>query len=136
MTDTHSSPIPSDVGIILVDHGSKRPAANAMLEEVAAGFARSTGAAIVEAAHMELAAPTIQAAFDRCVARGARSVVIHPYFLAPGRHSTEDIPRMAAEAAAGHPNVPYRVSAPLGLDERLSEVILRRVLDALDSATP
>ena len=36
---------------------------------------------------MELAEPSIEQAFDKCVAQGATFVVVHPYFLAPGRHS-------------------------------------------------
>ena len=120
----------STVGIILVDHGSKRAEANAMLEEVARVFRERTGAGVVEAAHMELASPSLGEAFDRCVARGAKRVVIHPYFLAPGRHSTSDIPRLAAEAAERHAGVEYVVTAPLGVDERIADVIAARVREA------
>eukprot|EP00898_Chlorokybus_atmophyticus_P000080 jgi/Chlat1/1072/Chrsp110S08637 len=45
-----------------------------------------SGRTLVETAHMELAEPSIATAFDICVARGARTVVISPYFLSPGRH--------------------------------------------------
>ncbi len=128
------SEIPDDTGIILVDHGSKRPEANAMLDEVARHFEEATGAKIVEPAHMELAEPTIAEAFARCVDRGARQVVIHPYFLSPGRHSTTDIPRMAAEAAAGFPDIAYTVTEPLGIDPRMNDIILRRIRDALSDA--
>ncbi len=65
-------------GVLVVDHGSKRPAANAMLVEMCRIYAEATGAAIVEPAHMELAEPTIAQAFERCVARGARAVVVLP----------------------------------------------------------
>jgi len=122
-----------DVGVILVDHGSRFDAANAMLDEVARTFQEVSGAAIVEPAHMELAEPTVAQAFHRCVTRGAKRIVIHPYFLSPGRHSTTDIPRLAAEAAAKHPGVAYCVSEPLGLDARLTEVIERRVEEALSA---
>ena len=57
-----------------------------MLLDVVALFQQHTGYAIVEPAHMELAEPSIGTAFDRCIERGARLVVIHPYFLLPGRH--------------------------------------------------
>ncbi len=124
-------PIPSDVGIILVDHGSKRDEANMLLEDVAQLFRGTTGVGIVEIAHMELAEPTIAQAFARCIAQGARRVVVHPYFLAPGRHSTSDIPRMVAEAAAAHPGVAYSVTAPLGLDPRMTEIILARIEESL-----
>jgi sirohydrochlorin ferrochelatase len=115
------------VGIIVVDHGSKKPAANDQLLEVTALFRRVARAAIVEPAHMELAAPTIAQAFDRCVAQGATLVIVHPYFLAPGRHSTADIPRMTAEAAAKHPTVRFHVTQPLGLDETIAALMVQRI---------
>lgn len=126
--------IPPDTGVILVDHGSKKQAANEMLCHVLQLFETVAGAAIVETAHMELAEPTIAQAFDRCVARGAKRIVVHPYFLSPGRHSTTDIPALAAEAAARHDHIPYHVTAPLGLDQRLAEVIHQRVLETLPHA--
>jgi sirohydrochlorin ferrochelatase len=127
--------IPSNTGVVIVDHGSKRGAANAMLNDVVAMFRETTGAKIVEPAHMELAAPTIADAIGACVQQGAQTIVVHPYFLAPGRHSTEDIPRMVAEAAAAHPNVPCRVTEPLGLDERMCAVIAARIAETLNRST-
>ena len=102
-----------------------------MLLEVVRVLRESTGMAIVEPAHMELAEPTIAQAFTKCVEQGARQVVIHPYFLSPGQHSTSDIPRMAAQAAADHPGTDFTVTEPLGVDPRISEVILLRIQEAL-----
>jgi sirohydrochlorin ferrochelatase len=127
MNSDDASPLPDDVGIILVDHGSRVDAANRMLDEVVAQFRSESGAVVVEAAHMELAEPDLARALEKCVAQGARRVIVHPYFLAPGRHSTDDIPRMAREAAAAHPGVEVMVSEPLGLDARMAGVILDRV---------
>jgi sirohydrochlorin ferrochelatase len=115
------------IGVIVVDHGSKKSAANDQLLEVTDLFRRVAGVAIVEPAHMELAEPTIVQAFDRCVARGATLVLVHPYFLAPGRHSTTDIPRLTAQAAARHPAVRFHVTQPLGLDESIAALIVRRI---------
>ena len=67
------------------------------------------------------APPTIGEAFDACVADGARTVVVSPYFLSPGRHWQEDLPALAAEAAARHPGVRYLVAAPLGLHPLVSQ---------------
>lgn len=124
--------LPSDTGIIIVDHGSTVDEANQMLLQVAQAFQETTGASIVEAAHMELAEPTLQQAFDRCVEQGAVRVVVHPYFLAPGRHSTTDIPRLAKEAAARHPGITVRISEPLGADPGMHAIMLRRIQEALD----
>lgn len=119
------------VGIVLVDHGSRRAEANALLGRVAAAYAARFGAPIVEPAHMELADPTIGQAFDACVARGARTVVIALFFLSPGRHSREDIPLLAAEAAARHPGVAWYVTPPLGENPGLADLIHEQVADTL-----
>ncbi len=129
--DKKTGPVASDTGIILVDHGSTFDEANRMLLEVVRTFREATGTGIVEPAHMELAEPSIAQAFARCVEQGAKHVVVHPYFLSPGRHSTADIPRLAAEAAADHPGVAVTITEPLGVDSRISDVILLRIQEAL-----
>ena len=121
------------IGVILVDHGSTRATANEMLIEVVALFKRVTSFSIVEPAHMELAEPTIAQAFRRCVDQGARMVVVHPYFLSPGRHSTTDIPRMVAEAALDFPGIRPHVTQPLGLDRKLAELISDRIRHCINS---
>ncbi len=112
--------------ILIVDHGSRRDAANRMLETVAEQL-RARTAERVYPAHMELVEPTIAQAFDLAVADGADFVFIFPYFLSPGRHSREDIPRLCAAAAARHPAVRYHCSGPIGLDPMMADLILRRV---------
>jgi sirohydrochlorin ferrochelatase len=119
------------VAVILVDHGSRRQVSNALLDEVARLYAERSGREIVEPAHMELAGPSLATALDRCVARGAELVVVHPYFLLPGRHADDDIPRLAAEAATRHPGVEVRVTAPLGLHPSLADVIEARVAEVI-----
>jgi sirohydrochlorin ferrochelatase len=119
------------LGVILVDHGSRRDESNAMLHDVVRDFAQSSGLPIVEPAHMELAEPSIATAFARCVERGATTVIVFPYFLLPGRHWNEDIPRLAAAAAKDHPNVRYLVTAPFGLHPLMAEVIQQRIAHCL-----
>ena len=115
------------LGVILVDHGSRRDESNAMLLDVVRNFTDATGFSIVEPAHMELAEPSIATAFARCVERGATTVVVFPYFLLPGRHWNEDIPRLAAEAARQHSGIRYLVTAPFGLHPLMAEVIRQRI---------
>jgi sirohydrochlorin ferrochelatase len=121
--------------ILLVDHGSVRAAANATLEEIAKLLAKAAPDVHIEIAHMELAQPTIAEGLDACVAAGATDVTVCPYMLAPGRHSTDDIPRLAREAASRHRSLRLRVSEPLGVEPRLADVVLRRVRESqeLDS---
>src|SRR2546426_9564082 len=85
---------PMKSALLLIDHGSRRQDANDLLPQVARMVREMSGFKIVHFAHMELAEPTIQQGFDACVAAGADELIVHPYFLSPGRHSRSDIPRM------------------------------------------
>lgn len=113
--------------VIIVDHGSKRAESNDMLLEVVRRYSEQSPYSIVEPAHMELAEPSIETAFGRCVARGATRVVVMPYFLLPGKHWDRDIPQLAAAAAARHPGVGHVVTAPLGLSPLMNQVIDARI---------
>ncbi len=116
-------------GIIIVDHGSRLAESNLLLEQVARSFHERFPAEfpIVEPAHMELAEPSIATAYGRCVGRGADHIVVCPYFLGPGKHWTRDIPRLAAEAQGQHPGTSYHVTATLGLDELMLELLHKRI---------
>lgn len=126
-----ATPERSPVGVVIVDHGSKRPESNDLLLRLVDEFKRSTGVEIVEPAHMELAAPSIADAFGNAVAAGARSIVVAPFFLAPGRHMQEDIPRLAAEAAALHQGVSHLVAAPMGVHAGLLDALAERIVESL-----
>nr|GEV57823.1 sirohydrochlorin ferrochelatase, chloroplastic [Tanacetum cinerariifolium] len=114
-------------GVIIVDHGSRRKESNLMLNEFVAMFVEKTGYPIVEAAHMELAEPSIKDAFRSCVQKGANRVIVSPFFLFPGRHWHQDIPSLTAEAAKDYPGVSYMVTAPLGLHPLLVDVLDDRI---------
>ena len=115
------------IAFILVDHGSRFTEVNDMLLDVVRMVKELSGVVHVYAAHMELAEPSIQQAFAQAVKDGATAVVAHPYFLAPGRHSTTDIPRMVEEAAKAFPGVAHCVTAPLGVHPKIGEVVLERM---------
>ncbi len=115
------------LGVVVVDHGSRRASSNQMLETFVEHFALATKYPIVEPAHMELAEPSIATAFGRCVERGARRVVVMPYFLLPGRHWHQDIPDLTRRAAESHPGVEYLVGSPIGLHPLMTGVIQARL---------
>ncbi|CAN6237921.1 unnamed protein product [Urochloa humidicola] len=113
--------------VVIVDHGSRRQESNLMLNDFVEMFRVRTGYKIVEPAHMELAEPTIKDAFGKCVQQGASRVIVSPYFLSPGRHWKQDIPALAAEASKEHSNIPYIVTAPLGLHELMVDIMNDRI---------
>ncbi len=119
--------------IIIVDHGSRLVESNQMLEELARLFAERyrDRFPIVEPAHMELAEPSIATAYAACVQRGAREIVVLPFFLGPGRHWTTDIPNLAREAAANHPGTRFTVAPPLGIDDLMLELLAKRATEGI-----
>jgi sirohydrochlorin ferrochelatase len=116
------------IGIIIVDHGSRRSESNQMLEEVARLFGQRFQQKfdIVEPAHMEIAEPSIATAYALCVERGAQRVVVCPFFLGPGKHWTQDIPRLTADAAAAFPKTTYHVAPTLGIDDLILDLLAKR----------
>ncbi len=116
----------ANTALILVDHGSRMQDANDMLLEVVKLLKDLSGRERIYPAHMELAEPTIRQAFERAVGDGATAVIVHPYFLSPGRHSTTDIPRLVEEAANAFPGVEHCVTAPLGVHPKIGDVVLER----------
>jgi sirohydrochlorin ferrochelatase len=117
------------IGIVIVDHGSRLEQSNRMLEEAAAQFATRFASkySIVEPAHMELGEPSIATAFGKCAQRGANRVVVVPFFLGPGKHWTQDIPRLTAEAATKHSGVAYHVAPTLGIDDLILDLLNKRL---------
>lgn len=149
------------VGVVIVDHGSRRKASNEMLEEFGKLYQQTTQRSVVEIAHMEIAEPTIEQAIGghpacclqlcfavcpmlvyplngmhyrtyaswqccklllttsgaragKCISRGAKHVVIAPYFLSKGRHIQDDIPALVKEASEKYPTVPLVIADPIG----------------------
>ena len=109
------------LGILLIDHGSRKASSNDQLEALAARLSelvsRDGAGPWVDFAHMEIASPPIATGFGRCVAAGATRIVAVPCFLSRGRHVTEDIPKLLAEAAEVYPDVPYVLAPPLSEHE-------------------
>ncbi|HEY2064373.1 MAG TPA: CbiX/SirB N-terminal domain-containing protein [Gemmatimonadaceae bacterium] len=113
--------------ILLIDHGSRRDEANQMMDCMANLVQAMAGSGVVvRYAHMELAEPSIATGVQSCVDAGATELIVFPYMLSPGKHSTADIPRMVAAAAAAHPALDIRVTSAFGVHEKLAEIILGR----------
>ena len=114
------------IALLIIDHGSKYPAANESLDEVASYLRKDRPDLIIETAHMELAEPTIRDGYIKCVSKGATHIIAHPYMLSKGRHAVRDIPNMVMEVAAEHPEVKTEVTEPLGPHSLITSVILER----------
>jgi sirohydrochlorin cobaltochelatase len=121
------------LGLLVVGHGSRRGAANDLLLAVTEALAARVPAHAVEAAFLEIAHPTIAEAYALLVGAGCDRVVVHPYFLYPGAHTTTDIPEALRLAAESSGAVPWTLTEPLNLDPRIVDVVADRVTTALEA---
>ena len=112
--------------LIIVDHGSKREAANDMLWEVVALLKSRRPQLMVKGAHMELCAPDIPSVIQNCIENGATQLIIQPFMLSPGRHSTEDIPNITAAAMASYPKIPFTVTEHFGEHHLITDIIFEK----------
>jgi sirohydrochlorin cobaltochelatase len=116
--------------VILLDHGSREPEANAQLEALAALVAARLSGRRVACAHLTLAAPSLAEAAAACVGDGACEITIAPCFLSPGRHVREDLPRLVEELREAHPGITFRLAEPLGADPGVANALTARVAKA------
>jgi sirohydrochlorin ferrochelatase len=119
-------------GFIVFAHGSRVETANQAVRDVAAQMATS-GEHVVEAAFLELGQPDLADATGRLIARGAKRIVVIPYFLTLGTHLQRDLPRLVQDAARAHGNIDMQVTSPLDGHPALLEALLDRASQALAS---
>ncbi|NJD69393.1 MAG: hypothetical protein C3F12_13910 [Candidatus Methylomirabilota bacterium] len=116
--------------LLLIDHGSRREGSCELLSDIALMMRGRFGLPIVHYAHMEFQEPTIQQGFDACVADGAEEIVVFPYLFGAGQHIVTHIPDRVKQAASLHPGVAFRITRPLGVHQKIGEVILERMAES------
>ncbi|MCL6584362.1 MAG: precorrin-8X methylmutase [bacterium] len=115
--------------LILLGHGSRLKEANESLYSLAKIIKSKSSLAIVQPAFLQLASPTLREGIESCLAQGASEIIVHPYFLYPGAHVLHDIPAIIEAARQDHPQVRIRLTPPLGVDDKLAEIVLERVTE-------
>ena len=120
-------------GFIVFAHGSRIESANQAVRDVAAQMALS-GQHVVEAAFLELGRPDLAGAAGLLIARGAKRIVVIPYFLTLGTHMQRDLPRLARDASHAHGDIPIEMTSPLDGHPALVQALLDRASKALDTA--
>nr|WP_319373770.1 sirohydrochlorin nickelochelatase [uncultured Methanobacterium sp.] len=141
----------SNVGIVLVGHGSRLPYGKDVLSQLAEIY-RQESDHPVEVGFMNMNKPSIPSSINKLAQMGVEKIVVTPVFLAPGVHTTEDIPRILGlgngdethehnhehghshdhgetEEIHFHGEIIY--TDPLGPDPKIVSIIKDRVEEAL-----
>ena len=116
--------------ILLLGHGSPKKDAN-KLDQMAALLHTMLHAGCAEncvkVAYLQFAEPGIMDTIKDSVTRGAKKVILHPFFLSAGMHVTKDIPEMIKEARGLYPDVTFVYTEPLGIHEKLAHIVMERI---------
>ncbi len=113
--------------VILLGHGSRAPRAGESMERVAASLRGRLRNGNVEVCYMANQGPAFPEALERCVARGARKVIVIPYFLHTGMHILQDVPELLKREAERFPGVELVLGRSLGFDDCLVKLVMKRL---------
>jgi len=123
------------VGLILIGHGSKMPHNRENLEKLADILRQRSKFTIIQIAFMIRDTPTIAQAIDSIAQSGVSKIVLVPAFLAPGVHTTQEIPELIdvkeKEPLLKERGIKLVYGEPLGSDERIAEILEEKALKAL-----
>src|SRR5258707_1142676 len=126
---------PSSLGVVVVGHGSREPAANAELEALVAAWSATRPGRAVSLGYVELARPLVDDTLERVARSRPERIVVVPYFLTAGR--LVDKLRAQLEAfAARYPWIQLRLAAHLGAADPLFAVMDERIRELLEGAGP
>ena len=117
--------------VLLIAHGSRRAEANQELHDLAERMSATGEYPIVESAFLELCEPDIATGGDRCVGRGAKRVLMIPFFLSMGVHLTRDLAAARDELAERYPGVQFELGPPLGPHALLDQLVRTRISETL-----
>ena len=139
----------SKIGVLLVGHGSRLPYGKDVISQLAEIYQQQTEYP-VEIGFMNMSKPSIPSSINKLAQMGVEKIVVTPVFLAPGVHTTQDIPRILGlnngdetpehghshshdhseeEEIHFHGEIIY--TDPLGPDPKIADIIKDRVNNAL-----
>ncbi len=129
----------NNVGLVIIGHGSKLPHNRENLEKLASILRKKSKFKLVEISFMVRDKPTIPEAIESLAKHGVTKIVLIPAFLAPGVHTTREIPEMIGlkekESGLTARGIELIYGEPLGADERIADIIEEKALIALGRET-
>ena len=119
-------------GIVIFAHGSSVETANEAVRVVSRTVADAGGFQLATTAFLEMGKPDLPVAVDELIAKGARKIVVIPYFLTTGIHLKRDLPRIVGEILDIQKDISIEIAPPLDGHPALATILLDRAKEALN----
>jgi sirohydrochlorin cobaltochelatase len=110
-------------------HGSRNAEWRIPFESLAADYRRRFPDARVRLAFLEMMSPTLPDVLADLVAEGVGEVRVVPVFLAPGAHTTRDLPALVTQARAQWPALQMVVAPTLLESDALRAAVVNALQD-------
>jgi sirohydrochlorin cobaltochelatase len=105
-------------------HGSRSPAWRLPFEQLATEYQRRFPGERVHLAYLELMTPGLPQVLAELAAAGVGRIRIVPLFLAPGAHTSRDLPALVAQARQQWPQLAVEIQPTLLESEGLRAAVL------------
>ncbi|MDE5412167.1 sirohydrochlorin chelatase [Alkalihalobacterium chitinilyticum] len=115
--------------ILFIGHGTKKREGNEQLLQFVESMKGDIPYPIVETCFLEFSTPTIREGIKRCVDQGATKVGLVPMMFFSAGHAKIHIPVEIDEAKAMYPHVEFNYGRPIGVHDKVFDILQSRLLD-------
>lgn len=120
-----------DTIVLLMGRGGSDPDANSDLYKISRLLWERTGYRSVESCFIAIAKPSLPDGLERCLALGARRIIVLPYLLFTGVLMQQFAERVA-QFAAEHPGLEVEIGGTLGAHPLLVDMLTERIEETLE----
>ncbi|WP_082235175.1 sirohydrochlorin chelatase [Halobacillus massiliensis] len=114
-------------GVLYVSHGTRYEKGKQEAIEFIRSIQPEIDATLQEICFLEINSPNIEEGIQKLVEAGAHSISVVPILLLTAGHALKDIPVELEEAQQKYPSISFSYGEPLGVQERLIDVVEDRI---------
>ncbi len=116
--------------VLLVAHGSRKSQQNDLFFDIIDMVKDIVGDDYyVDGAFMSFSEMNIEFKLKEYIEKGVTEIMIVPYLLFAGNHVKQTIPSKVDRIMADYPEIKVVYKDSLGVDRRLAEIIVDRIMD-------
>jgi sirohydrochlorin ferrochelatase len=115
--------------VLYICHGSRVKKACEQATAFVEGCMERIPVSIQEVSFLELAEPSIEQGFKRCIERGATTVYAVPVLLLTAAHAKQDIPDELDQLRLKYPDVNIVYGRPFGVHRSITEILCERLTE-------
>jgi len=116
--------------IIFIAHGSKKDKSNNEFLQLVENISKEENQyQLKKAAFLEFASPDLNSCVVEFVKKGAKEIVVYPYFLNSGKHVLVDLPNLIDTFKKDYPQINFRLLEHFGKSRKIEEIILSDIAE-------